>query len=78
MHINNILSNYLYDKKEYVLWNNNNLYIYGVKKLSFLSDDKITINLINNSLTINGKNLKVKRCNENELIVDGDIYAIQK
>ena len=78
MHINNIVKNYLYDNNEFLLWDERQLYVYGINHIILITDTLIKLDLINNQLQITGNNLKVIKTNEKELILQGEINDIKK
>ena len=78
MHINNILKNYLYNKKEFITWYNNEIYIFGLEQIESLCSEKIVVKLLNFYLEVLGNDLKITKCSEKELIIGGEIDEIKK
>ena len=78
MHINKILSEFLHDKNEYVVWFNNQVYVYGVQDIKILNSQKIVLMLDQKDISIFGNNLRIIKSNEIELLGEGDIHEIKK
>jgi len=78
MHINNILKNYLYNKNEFITWYKNEIYIFGLEQVESLCSKKIVVKLLNFYLEVLGNNLKITKCSEKELIINGEINEIKK
>ncbi len=78
MHINKIITNYLYDSNECIFWCNKNLYIYGIKNIILLTTNKIELEMESQRLIINGNNLKITKSDKKEILINGEIYEVKK
>ena len=72
---NNLLS-FIYDKNYCICVYENKVFIYNYKELENFSEKEFRIKIMDNDYNISGKNLKVKKITNNELIIEGDLKSI--
>lgn len=72
------LANYLYDKKFFIAFFDDNLYIYKYKEVVFLSTNKIIIEFELFNMQITGNDLIIIKMNNEELMIKGQINEIKK
>ena len=78
MHINKILTNYLYDSHECLFLCNQTLYVYGVKNIILITNNKIELEMENQKLFVSGNNLKIVKSDKKELLINGEIHELKK
>ena len=77
MNIKNNIINYLKDKDYIISIFDNYLYIYNYKKLLYFSETRFEVRLNNIKVIIDGKNLTIKKMNEEELMICGNIKSLK-
>lgn len=77
MNIKNNIINYLKDKDYIISIFDNYLYIYNYKKLLYFSETRFEVRLNNIKVIIDGSNLTIKKMNEEELMICGNIKLLK-
>lgn len=72
----NIIDNALRDKSYYICLYDNNIYIYNYECILSFSDKVILVKLTNQNIKIKGLNLKIKRLEKVELLIEGIISGV--
>lgn len=72
----NIIDNALRDKSYYICLYDNKIYIYNYKCILSFSDKVILVKLVNQNIKIKGLNLKIKRLEKVELLIEGIISGV--
>ena len=72
----NIIDNALRDKSYYICLYDNNFYIYNYVCILSFSDKVILVTLANQNIKIKGLNLKIKRLEKVELLIEGIISGV--
>lgn len=72
----NIIDNALRDKSYYICLYDNNIYIYNYEYILSFSDKVILVKLANQNIKIKGLNLKIKRLEKVELLIEGIISGV--
>lgn len=78
MHIYNTIKNFLYDKNYYIAQYDNKIYCCNIKKIIFLSKEKVTLKLENKKIDINGDNLIVEKLTKEEILITGNIKDVRR
>ena len=76
MHIFNNIKNFLYDNDNFIAYFNNNIYIYNIVKIDCLTNTNIVLFFNNKKIQIIGKDLKVKKCINKEILINGSIESV--
>ena len=72
----NIIDNALRDKSYYICLYDNNINIYNYECILSFSDKVILVKLANQNIKIKGLNLKIKRLEKVELLIEGIISGV--
>ena len=78
LNIKNTIMDFLYDKKYFITMYENFLYIYNVTEIITLTNSLIELSIENFKLKITGNDLKIKKINSSELLIEGNIISIGK
>lgn len=78
MNIKNTIIDFLYDKKYFITMYENYLYIYNFQEIITLTNELIELSIENFKLKITGNDLKIKKINSSELLIEGNIISIGK
>lgn len=78
MNIKNTIIDFLYDKKYFITMYENFLYIYNFQEIITLTNELIELSIENFKLKITGSDLKIKKINSSELLIEGNIISIGK
>ena len=76
MHIFNNIKNFLYDNDNFIAYFNNNIFIYNIVKIDCLTNTNIVLFFNNKKIQIIGKDLKVKKCINKEILINGSIESV--
>ena len=78
LNIKNTIIDFLYDKKYFITMYENYLYIYNFQEIITLTNELIELSIENFKLKITGNDLKIKKINSSELLIEGNIINIGK
>lgn len=78
LNIKNTIIDFLYDKKYFITMYENYLYIYNFQEIITLTNELIMLSIENFKLKITGNDLKIKKINSSELLIEGNIISIGK
>lgn len=78
LNIKNTIMDFLYDKKYFITMYENYLYIYNFQEIITLTNELIMLSIENFKLKITGNDLKIKKINSSELLIEGNIISIGK
>ena len=78
LNIKNTIIDFLYDKKYFITMYENFLYIYNFQEIITLTNELIELSIENFKLKITGNDLKIKKINSSELLIEGNIISIGK
>lgn len=78
LNIKNTIMDFLYDKKYFITMYENYLYIYNFIEIITLTNELIELSIENFKLKITGNDLKIKKVNCSELLIEGNIISIGK
>lgn len=78
LNIKNTIIDFLYDKKYFITMYENFLYIYNFQEIITLTNELIELSIENVKLKITGNDLKIKKINSSELLIEGNIISIGK
>ncbi len=78
LNIKNTIIDFLYDKKYFITMYENYLYIYNFQEIITLTNELIMLSIENFKLKITGNDLKIKKINSNELLIEGNIINLGK
>lgn len=78
LNIKNTIMDFLYDKKYFITMYENYLYIYNFQEIITLTNELIMLSIENFKLKITGSDLKIKKINSSELLIEGNIISIGK
>lgn len=78
LNIKNTIMDFLYDKKYFITMYENYLYIYNFQEIITLTNELIMLSIENFKLKITGNDLKIKKINSNELLIEGNIINLGK
>lgn len=78
LNIKNTIIDFLYDKKYFITMYENYLYIYNFQEIITLTNELIMLSIENVKLKITGNDLKIKKINSSELLIEGNIISIGK
>ena len=76
MNIRENIKNFLYDQNYYIGIFENNIYIFNYNALPKFNDREISVKMDNFKVNITGKNLKITKMEEKELLINGTINNI--
>ena len=76
MHIYNNIKNFLYDNDNFIAYFNNKIYLYNIIKIDNISNNSIIVYFNDKIIKINGNCLKVNKCLNKELLINGSIESI--
>ena len=76
MHILANIKNFLYDNENFIAILDNKIYLYNISKIDTLNSNEIIIYFTNKKITINGCKLKVIKCINKEMLIDGLIERV--
>ena len=71
-----IFSNALRNKDYYICLYDNNIYINNYQEILSFSNNLITIKLPNKNILIKGTNILIKKMENNELLISGNISGV--
>lgn len=77
MNILNNIKNFLYDQDYFVGMYKDKLYIFNYSLMPVFNDKQIKINFSGFNILVSGKNLKIVKMEEQELLIVGDIKDIK-
>ena len=78
LNIKNTIIDFLYDKNYFITIYENFLYIYNFQEIITLTNELIMLSIENFKIKITGSDLKIKKINSSELLIDGNIISIGK
>ena len=78
LNIKNTIIDFLYDKNYFITMYENFLYIYNFQEIITLTNELIMLSIENFKIKINGSDLKIKKINSSELLIEGNIISIGK
>lgn len=78
LNIKNTIMDFLYDKKNFITMYENSLYIYNFQEIITLTNELIMLSIENFKIKITGSDLKIKKINSSELLIEGNIISIGK
>ena len=78
LNIKNTIIDFLYDKNYFITMYENFLYIYNFQEIITLTNELIMLSIENFKIKITGSDLKIKKINSSELLIDGNIISIGK
>lgn len=78
LNIKNTIIDFLYDKNYFITMYENFLYIYNFQEIITLTNELIELSIENFKLKITGNDLKIKKINSSELLIEGNIIGIGK
>ena len=78
LNIKNTIIDFLYDKNYFITMYENFLYIYNFQEIITLTNELIMLSIENFKIKITGSDLKIKKINTSELLIDGNIISIGK
>lgn len=78
LNIKNTIIDFLYDKKYFITMYENFLYIYNFQEIITLTNELIMLSIENFKLKITGSDLKIKKINSSELLIEGNIINLGK
>ena len=73
-----ILSDFLYDKKYYIIMYEENIYIFNYIDIEFVSKNKIIIKMEKFNILIKGIDLEIIKLFDKEMVIKGCINDIGK
>lgn len=76
MRIFDNIKNFLYDQDYFISFFNDNVHIFNYLELRSFTDNEIILNMNSFKLSISGKNLKITKMENKELIINGEITNI--
>ena len=76
MHIFSNIKNFLYDNNDFIAYYNNSIYLYNFNKIDTLNNNEIIVLYDHKKISIKGINLKVSKCLNKELVVNGSLESI--
>ncbi len=76
MHIFNNIRNYLYDNDNFIAILDNKIYIYNIKFINEISNNRLILLFENKKVSIIGDDLKVIRSQSSELELIGKIKKV--
>ena len=78
LNIKNTIIDFLYDKNYFITMYENFLYIYNFQEIITLTNELIILSIENFKIKITGSDLKIKKINSGELLIEGNIISIGK
>ena len=78
LNIENTIIDFLYDKNYFITMYENFLYIYNFQEIITLTNELIMLSIENFKIKITGSDLKIKKINSSELLIEGNIISIGK
>ena len=78
LNIKNTIIDFLYDKNYFITMYENFLYIYNFQEIITLINELIMLSIENFKIKITGSDLKIKKINSSELLIEGNIISIGK
>lgn len=78
LNIKNTIIDFLYDKNYFITIYENFLYIYNFQEIITLTNELIMLSIENFKIKITGSDLKIKKINSSELLIEGNIINIGK
>lgn len=78
LNIKNTIIDFLYDKNYFITMYENFLYIYNFQEIITLTNELIMLYIENFKIKITGSDLKIKKINSSELLIEGNIISIGK
>ncbi|MDD6277328.1 MAG: YabP/YqfC family sporulation protein [Mycoplasma sp.] len=78
LNIKNTIIDFLYDKNYFITMYENFLYIYNFQEIITLTNELIMLSIENFKIKITGSDLKIKKINSCELLIEGNIISIGK
>ena len=78
LNIKNTIIDFLYDKNYFITMYENFLYIYNFQEIITLTNELIMLSIENFKIKITGSDLKIKKINGSELLIEGNIISIGK
>ena len=78
LNIKNTIIDFLYDKNYFITMYENFLYIYTFQEIITLTNELIMLSIENFKIKITGSDLKIKKINSSELLIEGNIISIGK
>lgn len=78
LNIKNTIIDFLYDKNYFITMYENFLYIYNFQEIITLTNELIMLSIENFKIKITGSDLKIKKINSSELLIEGNIINIGK
>ena len=78
LNIKNTIMDFLYDKKYFITMYENFLYIYNFQEIITLTNELIMLSIENFKIKITGCDLKIKKINSSELLIECNIISIGK
>ena len=76
LNIKNTIIDFLYDKNYFITMYENFLYIYNFQEIITLTNELIMLSIENFKIKITGSDLKIKKINSSELLIEGNIISI--
>lgn len=78
LNIKNTIIDFLYNKNYFITIYENFLYIYNFQEIITLTNELIMLSIENFKIKITGSDLKIKKINSSELLIEGNIISIGK
>ena len=78
LNIKNTIIDFLYDKNYFITMYENFLYIYNFQEIITLTNELIMLSIENFKIKITGSDLKIKKINSSELLIEGNIISLGK
>ena len=78
LNIKNTIIDFLYAKNYFITMYENFLYIYNFQEIITLTNELIMLSIENFKIKITGSDLKIKKINSSELLIEGNIISIGK
>lgn len=78
LNIKNTIIDFLYDKNYFITMYENFLYIYNFQEIITLTNELIMLSIENFKIKITGSDLKIKKINSSEILIEGNIISIGK
>lgn len=78
LNIKNTIIDFLYDKNYFITMYENFLYVYNFQEIITLTNELIMLSIENFKIKITGSDLKIKKINSSELLIEGNIISIGK
>ena len=78
LNIKTTIIDFLYNKNYFITMYENFLYIYNFQEIITLTNELIMLSIENFKIKITGSDLKIKKINSSELLIEGNIISIGK